>query len=134
MKENAMEADSALATLYNRRLPGGNGFLFTLLIVFTGVDKRAWKSGTVFWIKGMGGAGAIRMGFLFALCVPRENCRSFEYSEPSLYSGARIAPDKQGWLRFVVSHPFRITRGMDGARRWLFILDATRRGESGCSG
>jgi hypothetical protein len=56
MKENAMEADSALATLYNRWPPCGNGFLFTLLIVFTGANDCAWKSGAILWIKGTGGA------------------------------------------------------------------------------
>jgi hypothetical protein len=51
-RRNPLEAESALATLYNNLLPAGNGFLFFFLIVCTFAFLGAWKTGLILWIPG----------------------------------------------------------------------------------
>jgi hypothetical protein len=52
-EENPIEAESALATLYNIVLPAGNCFLFFLLIVCTFTFLCRWKTGWLIWIPGL---------------------------------------------------------------------------------
>jgi len=51
-EENPIEAESALATLYNNLPPAGNCFLFFFLIVCTFVLLGAWKTRLLLWIPG----------------------------------------------------------------------------------
>jgi hypothetical protein len=50
--QNSLEAESALATLYNNWPPHGNSSLFFFLIVFTFDLICAWKTGVHLWIPG----------------------------------------------------------------------------------
>jgi hypothetical protein len=51
-EENNLEADSALATLYNNQPSAGNCFLFFFLIVCTFALLGAWKTGPLLCITG----------------------------------------------------------------------------------
>jgi hypothetical protein len=47
-----MEAESALATLYNNLPLRGKSFLSLFLIVFISAPLCAWKTGALLWIPG----------------------------------------------------------------------------------
>jgi hypothetical protein len=70
-EENILEAESALATLYNNQPSAGNRFLFFFLIVCTFALYGAWKTRPL-------------------LCIPGKLARWAEVSEMAFLTGQSI--------------------------------------------